>query len=114
MLQGIPAGKSIVHAVEQVILPPLGYDVQPPIINVSGVAVFTGTYLTVVGTAEPGKQILLQVSGENFGEIVTIDENGSWQVADDISPGVHEILAYMLDDNGTLMAISQLVSLPVQ
>ena len=27
---------------------------------------------------------------------------------------LHEIAAYMLDDNGTLMAVSQPVSLPVQ
>ena len=114
-IQGsIPAGNSIVHAVDEIILPPLGYETQPPIINESGVAIFTGTYLTVVGTAEPGKQILLQVSGENFGEIVTVDEEGSWQASDDISSGVHDIVAYMLDDNGTLMAISQIVSLPVQ
>ena len=114
IVSSIPAGTSIVHAVNQVILPPLGYTIQPPIVNESGVPIFTGTYLTVVGTAEPGKQILLQVSGENFGEIVTVNEDGSWQVSDDITSGVHDILAYMLDDNGTLMAISQLVSLPVQ
>ncbi len=110
----IPAGISIVHAIDQVILPPLSYQAQPPIINVSGVSIFTGDYLTVVGTAEPGTSILLQVSGENFGELAVVDDTGLWQASDDISSGVHEILAYMLDENGLLMAISQQVSLPVQ
>ena len=109
-----PAGSSIVHAINQVILPPLAYQVQPPIVDISGVSIFTGDYLTVVGTAEPGKTILLQVGGENFGELATVDDTGSWLVSDDITSGVHEILAYMLDENGLLMAISQQVNLPVQ
>ena len=114
IVESIPAGNSIVHAIDQIILPPLGYQAQPPNIDISGVSIFTGDYLTVVGTAEPGKTILLQVSGENFGELATVDETGSWLASDNISSGVHEISAYMLDDNGTLMAISQQVSLPVQ
>ncbi len=114
IVESIPAGNSIVHAINRIILPPLGYQARSPIIDISGVSIFTGDYLTVVGTAEPGKTILLQVSGENFGELATVDETGFWSVSDDISSGVQEILAYMLDDNGTLMAISQQVSLPVQ
>jgi uncharacterized surface protein with fasciclin (FAS1) repeats len=110
----VPAGNSIVHAIDQVILPPLGYQAQLPIIDISGVSIFTGDYLTVVGTAEPGTTILLQVSGENFGELAAVDESGFWQASDDIPSGVHDILAYMLDENGLLMAISQQVSLPVQ
>ena len=110
----IPAGNSVVYAIDQLILPPLGYQAQPPIINTSGVSIFTGDYLTVVGTAEPGTSILLQVSGENFGDLAPVNDAGSWQVSDDIASGVHEILAYMVDENGLLMAISQPVSLPVQ
>ena len=110
----VPAGNSIVHAIDQVILPPLGYQAQPPIIDISGVSIFTGDYLTVVGTAEPGTIILLQVSGENFGDLATVDDTGFWQTSDYISSGVHDILAYMLDENGLLLAISQQVSLPVQ
>jgi uncharacterized surface protein with fasciclin (FAS1) repeats len=114
IVETIPAGNSIVHAIDQIILPPLGYQAQPPIIDISGVSIFTGDYLTVVGSAEPGKTILLQVSGENFGALATVDETGSWFASDNIDSGVHEIAAYMLDDNGTLMAVSQPVSLPVQ
>ena len=110
----IPAGNSVVHAINQVILPPLGYQAQPPTINTSGVSIFTGDYLTVVGTAEPGTSILLQVSGENFGDLAVVDASGRWQVSDDITSGIHEILAYMVDENGLLMAISPAVSLPVQ
>jgi uncharacterized surface protein with fasciclin (FAS1) repeats len=110
----VPAGNSIVHAIDQVILPPLDYQAQPPIIDISGVSIFTGDYLTVVGTAEPGTTILLQVDGENFGDLATVDGTGFWQRSNDISSGVHDILAYMLDENGLLIAISQQVSLPVQ
>ncbi|NCF65059.1 MAG: hypothetical protein GWP61_03740 [Chloroflexi bacterium] len=114
VVESIPAGNSIVHAIEEVILPPLGYQAQPPIIDISGVSIFTGDYLTVVGKAEPGTTILLQVAGENFGELAAVDESGSWLVSDNISSGVQEITAYMLDESGILMAISQTVSLPVQ
>jgi len=110
----IPAGYSVVYATDQVILPPLGYEAQPPVIDIAGVSIFTGDYLTVVGTAEPGMSILLQVSGEIFGDLAAVDNDGFWQTSDDISSGVHDIVAYMLDENGLLLAISQQVSLPVQ
>jgi len=58
--------------------------------------------------------ILLQVSGEIFGDLAAVDNDGFWQTSDDISSGVHDIVAYMLDENGLLLAISQQVSLPVQ
>lgn len=118
-INGVPtagsvvAGNSVVYALNQVILAPLRPGITPPVIDEKGVPVFKGPLLTVVGLAEPGKRILLQVDGENFGEIATVDENEFWLVRQNIEPGVHTILAYMLEDDDTLMAISQLVTLPV-
>jgi uncharacterized lipoprotein YbaY len=109
----IEAGNSVVYALNRLILPPLDVNVQAPIIDEEGVPVFKGPLLTVVGLGEPGKRILLQVDGENFGEIALIDEENFWLTMEDIPPGLHFILAYMLDDDDTLMAISQLVVLPV-
>ncbi len=107
------AGNSVVYALNQVILAPLRPGITPPLIDEKGVPVFKGPLLTVVGLAEPGKRILLQVDGENFGEIATVDAEQFWLVKQDIDSGVHTILAYMLESDDTLMAISQLVTLPV-
>jgi uncharacterized surface protein with fasciclin (FAS1) repeats len=109
----VAAGNSVVYALSEVILAPLRPGITPPLIDEKGVPVFVGPLLTVVGVGEPGKRILLQVDGENFGEIATVDDNEFWLVAQDIDSGVHQILAYMLEDDDTLMAISQLVILPV-
>ena len=36
-----------------------------------------------------------------------------WQVAGDITPGIHNIVAYMISDDGLLQAISNEVTLSV-
>jgi uncharacterized lipoprotein YbaY len=109
----VVAGNSVVYALNRVILAPLRPGVVPPLIDEKGVPVFKGPLLTVVGVAQSGKRILLQVDGENFGDIATVDDNDFWLVKQNIDSGVHQILAYMLEDDDTLMAISQLVILPV-
>ncbi|MFN2279857.1 MAG: hypothetical protein ACK2UR_19740, partial [Candidatus Promineifilaceae bacterium] len=58
-------------------------------------------------------QILLTVDGQPFGEIATIDENQFWLVRQNVQSGIRYILAYMLDIDGRLQAISQEVVLPV-
>lgn len=110
----IPAGNSMVHVIDRVLVPPLAAGVRPPVIDESGVPTFSGTQLTVVGTAEPNRTILVELNGESFGATAAVDANGVWQVAGTVSPGEYRIIAYMLDSQGTLEAISRPVSLTVQ
>ena len=107
------AGESYVYALPQVIMPPLPAGVTAPTIDESGVPIFIGEILTVVGVAEPGQRIVVTVDGERFGDIATVDGNSFWLVTDEISPGIHNIIAYMIDNNGLLQAISQEVTLAV-
>lgn len=110
----IPAGNSMVHAIDRVLVPPLAEGVRPPVIDESGVPTFSGTQLTVVGTAEPNRTILVELNGESFGATAAVDANGVWQVTGAVSPGEYRIIAYMLDSQGALEAISRPVSLAVQ
>jgi len=113
IVESAEAGNSIVYALPHIILPPLADGVQPPVIDEEGVPTFVGPLLTVVGLGEPGEQILLTVDGQPFGEIATIDENQFWLVRQNVQSGIRYILAYMLDIDGRLQAISQEVVLPV-
>jgi uncharacterized surface protein with fasciclin (FAS1) repeats len=106
------ASNGVIHVVDQVLFPTAA-GMQPPIIDESGVPTFTGPILTVVGTAEPGKRILLRVNGEAFGDVATVDAGGNWLVVDDITAGQYVIVAYMLESDGTLLGISKPVNLLV-
>jgi len=107
------AAGGIIHAIDRVLLPPLAEGVQPPAIDDSGVSVFTGTSLTIVGTAEPGRTILVAMNNEPFGQPTTVNTDGTWLVGGDVTPGDYQIIAYMLDATGGLEAISPAVALTV-
>jgi hypothetical protein len=120
LIDGIPVretvlvGNGVIHAVDQFSLPPLEGQIQPPIIDSSGISIDSDNFLTVEGTAEPGTRILLQVNSSNFGELTTVDDEGTWLITGDLSGGLHEIIAYMIDDNGLLIAMSQPVIPPAE
>jgi uncharacterized surface protein with fasciclin (FAS1) repeats len=108
----VQADNGIIHTIDKVLLPPLAADIAPPVIDDSGVPTFTGRYLTVVGSAESGTTLLLTLNGETFGEGIAAAD-GFWLVGNVIEPGEYEILAYMLDSAGNLLAISTPVFLTV-
>lgn len=110
----IVVSNGVIHVLDRVLVPPLAPDVRPPVIDESGIPTFTGPLLTVVGTGQPGSTILLEMNGESFGAPVVIDGNGNWQVSDEIAPGDYEMIAYMLDADGILQAISRAVNLPIK
>lgn len=93
----IEADNGLLHILNGVLLPPV--DVEPPIIDVSGVPTFEGPLLTIVGTAEPGTTLVITINGETFGT-TTVEADGTWLVAGNIEDGEHIIVAYTLDDNG--------------
>ena len=106
----VAAGNGLLHVVDRILLPPLAAGVRPPVIDESGVPVFVGPRLTVVGTAEPGRTIRVELDGEAFGEAVVVDVNGNWAVSGDVAVGEHRIVAFMLND-ATLEAFSRPVAL---
>lgn len=108
----IEAGNGLVHAIDRILVPPLAAGVRPPVIDTSGVATFSGSVLTIVGTAEPNRRLLVELNGEPFGEAV-VDANGVWAVTGNVTPGDYAIIAYMLDSAGVLEAISRPVQLLV-
>jgi uncharacterized lipoprotein YbaY/uncharacterized surface protein with fasciclin (FAS1) repeats/predicted RNase H-like HicB family nuclease len=118
-INGVPvidaaqAGESVVYAMPQVILPPPPAGVSAPVIDEGGVPYFIGEVLTVVGTAEPGERIVLGVDEARFGDIVTVEADGTWTIQGDIGQGIHSIIAYMIDAQGLLRGISQEVILAV-
>ena len=108
------ADNGVVHAIDRLLLPPLAEGIRPPVIDTSGVSTFTGTFLTIVGTAEPGRTVLVELNGEPFGQPATVAPETTWSVAGDVTPGEYVILAYMLGENGVLEAISSPITLQVQ
>lgn len=109
-----PADGGVIHTIDRVLLPPLAENVQPPIIDESGVPTFRGTALTIVGKAEPGRTILVELNGESFGEPATVNDDGTWLVSGTVTlGGNYQIIAYMLDAASGLEAISQPVALQV-
>lgn len=109
----IAAGNGIIHAIDRILLPPLATSVRPPIIDDSGVATFIGPRLTVVGTAEPGRTILVELNGQAFGEAVIVAPDGTWQVSGDVAAADYRIVAFMLN-GATLEAFSRPVNLAVR
>jgi len=108
----LEAGNGLVHAIDRILVPPLAVGVRPPVIDESGVPTFSGPVLTVVGTAEPNRRLLVELNGEPFGE-AAVDANGAWAVTGNVTAGEYIIIAYMLDSAGTLEAISRPVQLLV-
>ncbi len=109
----IEASNGLIHAIDRILVPPLAAGVRPPVIDGSGVATFSGTVLTVVGTAESNRRLLVELNGEPFGE-AAVDANGAWAVTGNVTPGEYTIMAYMLNSAGTLEAISRPVQLLVK
>ena len=107
----IAASNGVVYLVNRVILPP--NETAPPRIDGSGVPTFEGTFLTVVGVAEPNVRLILELNGELFGETV-VAQDGTWLVPNDISPGEYEIVAYTLSDAGIPLGVSNSVFLTVK
>lgn len=111
----VAAGNGVIHVIDSVMLPPLPAGMVGPIIDDSGVDTFFGSELTVVGTAQPGMLVLVQLNGENFGQLGGADPAGNWLVSGAVSPGQYEIVAYMYDPaTNVLLAVSEPVSLLVQ
>jgi uncharacterized lipoprotein YbaY len=113
VIDAAAAGESYVYALPQVIIPPLPAGVTAPAIDSAGVPIFVGDWLTAVGVGQPGMRIVLTIDGEQFGDVATINDERFWQVEGPIGPGIHSILAYMIGNDGLLMAISPEVTLAV-
>ena len=67
---------------------------------------FVGPRLTVVGTAQPGRTIRVELDGQAFGEAAVVDVNGNWLVSGDVAAGEHRLVAFMLN-GATLEAFSR-------
>lgn len=99
------------HTIEGILLPPS--DAFPaPGIDAEGVPQFKGTYLTVVGSATPGSVLVLELNGGLFGSTV-VNDDGTWLVANDITVGEYDIIAYTFDTAGILRSVSETLHLIV-
>lgn len=109
----IVTANGVIHAIDRILVPPLAEGVRLPVIDSSGVATFTGSFLTIVGTAEPNRTILVELNGEPFGQAATVGPDTNWSVSGDVTPGEYQIVAYMLGAADALEAISRPVMLQV-
>lgn len=109
----IVTANGVIHAIDRILVPPLAEGVRLPVIDSSGVATFTGSFLTIVGTAEPNRTILVELNGEPFGQAATVSPDTTWSVSGDVTPGEYQIVAYMLGAADALEAISRPVMLQV-
>jgi uncharacterized surface protein with fasciclin (FAS1) repeats len=109
----VDAGNGLLHVIDRILLPPLAAGVRPPVINESGVPTFVGPRLTVVGTAEPGRTIYVELNGTAFGAPAVVDAGGNWQVSGDVGLGDYRIVAFMVN-GATLEAFSRSVALVVR
>ncbi len=107
----IQVSNGYIHALDEIILPPL--EGQQPVIDDSGVPIFKGSVLTVVGTAEPNTVLTLMVNNQVHGT-TTVNADGTWLVTNDIASGEYKIVAYMFGDDGILRGISDPVLLTVE
>ena len=105
----IQADNGVIHAIDTVLLP--STNIVAPVVDDSGVPTFKGPLLTVVGTAEPDTMLLLELNGQFFGQ-TKVGEDGNWLLADTISKGFYEIIAYTMQDKLPL-AMSNVVYLEV-
>jgi len=103
----VEAANGVIHVIDRVMLPPL---VEPPVIDESGVPIFAGGLLTVVGSALPESKLLLTRNDISFGE-TTVAKDGSWLVADNVAAGEHQLFAYTIAGDGTPLAVSKPVLL---
>ena len=104
------AANGVIHALDRVILPPS--DATKPTIDSSGVATFAGTDLTVVGAADTGVNIIVEMNGERFGTTQTAWD-GEFRIQGEITPGTYEILAWAFDLDDVLLGVSEPVILTV-
>lgn len=109
----IGAANGVIHAIDRILVPPLAEGVRPPVIDASGVPTFAGTFLTIVGTAEPNRTILVELNGEPFGDPAVVGPDTRWAVSGNVTPGEYQIVAYMLGAADALEAISRPVTLLV-
>ena len=109
----ILAANGVIHAIDRILVPPLAEGVRPPVIDASGVPTFAGSFLTIVGTAEPNRTILVELNGEPFGEPALVGPDTTWVVSGNVTPGEYQIVAYMLGTADALEAISRPVLLQV-
>jgi hypothetical protein len=110
----LEATNGIAHAIDRILVPPLEPGVQPLVIDDSGVPTFVGPQLTVVGSAQPGTTVLIELNGEPFGQPATVGPDSRWAISGEVTPGDYQIMGYMLDSSGGLMAISRPVALQVR
>lgn len=104
------AANGVIHALDKVILPPS--DATKPTIDSSGVATFAGTDLTVVGAADTGVNIIVEMNGERFGTTQAAWD-GEFRVQGEVEPGTYEILAWAFDIDDVLLGVSEPVILTV-
>lgn len=111
----IVAGNGVIHPIDRVFLPsPLApADIRAPVIDDSGVPTFECCALTVVGNAQPGTEIVLLTNGEQYGETATVDEDGFWLVAGEVTVGNYDLVALMFSESGNLLGVSPRVFLAV-
>ena len=74
---------------------------QRPVIDTNGVATFSGTDLTIVGTAPPESVILVMLNGKLYGNAKT-DAAGRWVVPGKVTPANYEIFAYVMSPTGLI------------
>jgi len=110
LVADVAAANGLIHVIDSLLLPPPAGGVRPPVIDASGAATFVGPSLTVVGTGEPGRTIIVSLSGQAFGAPAVVDAGGRWQVAGDVAPGEYRLVAFMLNGE-TLEAASAVVQL---
>ena len=88
------------------LLVPTTEGIRPPTIDESGVPIYKGPFLTVVGDAEPGTTLVLLINGEQVGT-TTVAENGFWLVEHVIEDGRYVIVAYLLNEDGLPLITSK-------
>jgi len=104
----IEGGNGLLHAIDDLLLPPS--NIEPPIIDETGVPTFDSPLLTIVGTGEPATTLVITLDGNTFGA-TTVEADGTWLVADRVADGEHTIVAYTLDDSNIPLARSKPVVL---
>lgn len=108
----IPFRDGVMHKIDRLLFPPPPNGMAPPVIDSSGVATFKGDFLTAVGSAEPNMRVLLQSNGVRFGSAL-VGADGTWLIANNITPGDYELVAYMLRSDNVPLAVSEPVYLIV-